>query len=295
MSPLDEELKSKTTAFIQREYYFYTEISTVSSIRSPICYYGDFSEDSGDSILLLEDLGKGQIGNIISGGTIEAAQIAVDELAKLHAAWWEKASLRVMKWLPPMPDLEDPEARDCLGDLFTKHWTLFQGRFEDAIPETLRKAWDVYVHEFHNIRMQSNKPPLTLCHGDYHLENISLSGSGQDARATVFDWQCLRVSQGPLDICYFLVLNLDPDLRRKCEPEILARYCDRLVEAGVTAYTFDECYHAYKVSLYELLLARMVGAGALLNTSSERAQELFRTIIYRTTEAIKDYPIQNLN
>jgi aminoglycoside/choline kinase family phosphotransferase len=290
----DPEILRNTISFFRREVCFYTKVSKKSSVRTPICYYGDIDEDTGESVLLLEDLKDGQIGDMISGGSIDAVRTALDELVKLHVAWWEKAELRELGWVPQMPKLEDPEPKQQLLEIYTDAWSRFSEKFEDIIPVTVRETWEVFTHEFEKIRNQSVEPPLTLCHGDYHLENMAFSRSSTNDVVTVFDWQCLRISQGPLDLCYFMVLNLDPELRREHETEIQQLYVDKLRKAGLTDYSLEQCEHAYKVALYELLLTRMVAAGGYLDTSNDRAQTLFRTILHRTNQAIADYPIQDL-
>jgi hypothetical protein len=290
----DPELLRNTISFFKREVFFYTKVSQKSSVRTPISYYSDIDEDTGKSVLLLEDLRDGQIGDMISGGSIDAARTVLDELGKLHIAWWEKAELRELGWVPQMPKLKDPEPKQQLLEIYNDAWSRFSEKFEDIIPVTVRETWEVFTHEFEKIRNQSVVPPLTLCHGDFHLENMAFFGSGVSQHVTVFDWQCLRISQGPLDLCYFMVLNLDPELRRKHETEIQKLYVDKLRKAGITDYSLDQCEHAYKVALYELLLTRMVAVGGYLDTSNDRAQTLFRTILHRTNQAIADYPIQDL-
>ena len=290
----DSEFLKNVSSFFRREVFFYTKISQRSSIRSPLCYYGDFDENTGNSVLLLEDLGGGQIGDMISGGSVEASITALNELVRLHVAWWDREELDDLEWIPQMPKLEDPQSKQQLLDIYAVGWTLFSEKFGDAIPRQVQETWEVFTQEFDKIRDLSIAPPLTLCHGDYHLENMAFSETSEHCKVTVFDWQCLRVSQGPLDLCYFLVYNLDPHLRRKHEADFIHLYVNKLLEADITDYSLDQCQHAYKVALYELLLTRTVMAGGHLDTSNERAQTLFQAILHRVDEAISDHPLQEL-
>ena len=49
-------------------------------------------------MLLLEDLGDYEVGDQIIGATLAQTEIAIDELSKLHAAFWNKVD--DIEWIP---------------------------------------------------------------------------------------------------------------------------------------------------------------------------------------------------
>ena len=55
--------------------------------------------------------------------------------------------------------------------------------------------------------------PLTLAHGDYHLENLMFPAEGQNA-PVVLDWQITMHATGVFDLGYFLSQSLTQEDRR---------------------------------------------------------------------------------
>ena len=84
--------------FYEREVGFYLELATDCPVRAPRCYFGEVEIDSGASLLLLEDLTW--MRNLNSArGTVADAELVVQALAKLHAAWWGDVGLAQIPWL----------------------------------------------------------------------------------------------------------------------------------------------------------------------------------------------------
>ena len=126
------------------------------------------------------------------------------------------------------------------------------------------------------------------------MDNFFFGDSGGDASFVVFDWQLLTRTQGPFDLSYFMIRNLEPELRREIEKDLLQKYCAELKKHGVEGYSLEQCYHSYRITLYDLILFRLVAVGATLDVSSDRGQALMSTNFARTSEAIIDYPIIDL-
>ena len=84
--------------FYEREIGFYRQLAADCPIRTPRCYFGEVEMDSGASLLLLEDLTW--MRNLNStGGSIEDVVLVIQELGKLHAAWWRDVRLDQIPWL----------------------------------------------------------------------------------------------------------------------------------------------------------------------------------------------------
>ena len=68
----------------ERETRYVSELDPLATARTPEAYV---SERQGDRfIILMEDMTDYKVGSQVLGADLAQSQIAVDELAKLHAA-----------------------------------------------------------------------------------------------------------------------------------------------------------------------------------------------------------------
>jgi hypothetical protein len=110
----------------------------------------------------------------------------------------------------------------------------------------------------------------------------------------VFDWQAIIRAQGAFDLSYFMIGNLEPELRRKAEKDLLQRYCTELNKNGIEDYSLDQCYHSYRITLYEVILPQLVGVAISFDLPDELVQVVLPVLFRRASEAIIDHPIGDL-
>jgi len=112
------------------------------------------------------------------------------------------------------------------------------------------------------------RPPLTLTHGDAHIENAFFSGDskGDGVEAAVIDFGNMMFSPGTSDIAFFMVHSLDVEVRREVEMDLLAHYHATLIANGVdpARYTYDRCLHDYRFNTWRALLSVCAMAPSLL-------------------------------
>ena len=277
----------------QEEVGFYRKIARKTDIRTPYCYYGAIDEGKGNGVLLLEDLKDGHFGDVIDGVSGEQAEFIIEQLVPFHVAWWEHPDLQSMDWIPIAPFLDDPQEKENWLKMLDNLWHRFTEKFSGRIPAAIEEVWPILIQHTDKIRRQSLIQPLTLCHGDYHLGNLFFAPPNGNSSLVVFDWEGLRRAQGPLDLCFLLIWNLKPQLRREVEKNLLQKYCAMLKEQGVENHNVDQCYHSYRVTLYNLMLPSLVHIGAVVDTSSNRAQTV-EIVLTRMSEAIINHPISDL-
>jgi hypothetical protein len=92
-TPADPDRRATVRRWFAREVRFYGELAGAAPVRTPRCYYGAVDEASGGSVLLLEDLTALRSGDPVSGCRLEDAVLAVQQLARFHARWWEQPRL----------------------------------------------------------------------------------------------------------------------------------------------------------------------------------------------------------
>ena len=133
-----------------------------------------------------------------------------------------------------------------------------------------------------------NDRPRTFCHGDYRLDNMFFGVRPEHAPVSVVDWQIALRTTGTFDVGYFVSQSLPPAVRREIEVELLRTYHDRLVELGVTNYSFGDCIEDYRFTLM-LCLCYPVLAGGFGDPSNDRGVGLVQAMTERSISAIRDW------
>ena len=270
----------------QKEVDFYEQVASKISLRTPRCYYSDFSVDSGEHILLLEDLAPARNGNQIKGCTEHEAELAVREIAVFHAFWWEHPQLNLMDWLGGRIS-----SRPSNGSL-RRNWGPFLIKMGDTLPVEIKSIGNQLIEYRNNIIQYLEAPPVTLIHGDYKLDNIFFASLNGGVTFAVIDWQRIRRWRGVYDVACFLCKNVTPELRRAKETAFMQMYHKLLIEHGVQNYSYDQLWYDYRVSILEYLarFANIIGAGVFDN----QLAQVRETTLYRTCQAVLDLKLWDL-
>jgi aminoglycoside/choline kinase family phosphotransferase len=268
--------------FYEREVRFYAEVAPLLAVRTPRCYFHDFDPARGDFILLLEDLSACRLGDQLAGASADELRLAVAELAKLHAAWWNSPRLEAFPWVPVA---NDPVNKAGLA-LYPQAWPAFLERFGHALPEAMRRTGERLGACVGAILDRFTVAPRTICHGDYRLDNLFFGGPA--APLAVIDWQIAVRSVGTYDVGYLMSQSVHPDVRRREEMSILRAYHQMLVERGVQGYSFDDCLTDYRWTLLFCFCYPVMGGG-LGDLSNERGYALAKTMMERSAAAIMDW------
>ena len=85
--------------FYAREIGVYRELASRCPLRMPRCFFTALDQDTGISVILLEDLTH--LRQLVStGGPLFEVEQLVSDLALLHATWWNDDQLAELPWLP---------------------------------------------------------------------------------------------------------------------------------------------------------------------------------------------------
>jgi hypothetical protein len=276
----------KSLGMYKKEVNFYDQISNKIPLRTPRCYYSDYSAESGEHILLLEDLAPARNGNRFKGCTALEAELAVREIAIFHAFWWEHPQLDLMDWLG-----ERISSRPSKGSL-RRNWEPFLRKVGDTLPVEIMAIGNKLIENRSNIVQYLEDPPRTLIHGDYKLDNMFFASAHGGVPFAVIDWQRTSRWRGIYDIACFLCNNVDPELRRAKESAIIRMYHKILIKYGIQNYSFDQLYYDYRISILEYLarFANGIGAGVFDN----QLEQVRNTTLYRTCQAALDLKLWDL-
>ena len=275
--------------FYQREVTFYRELAADISLPAPKSYYSALNEESGDFVLLLEDLGGARLGDQLAGCSAEDATLAIVELAKMHASWWNHPRLQALSW---MPVTSDPVNKAGMA-LYPMAWPLFVERFGSRCPADVLRIGETLEPHFNAMLDRFAAGPRTVLHGDYRLDNLFFAAKAGDPPLRVVDWQISMRGAGTYDVGYFMSQSLDVQVRRDHEREILRLYHATLTEHGVTDYSMDECLHDYRWTILGCFVYPVMGGG-LGDLSNARGVALATAMTERSATAIADWKAGDL-
>ena len=275
---------AKMFRFYEREVAFYREVGSSAGIRIPTMHFGAADPQSGDFVLLMEDLAPARIGDQLAGCSAQDARSAIGAIAKCHALWWENPRLKSFAWLPATNDPINHFAQFA----YQGCWEPFVKFVGEKMTPALRRTGEALANNV--VRMLDGfvERPITLLHGDYRADNLFFGGAdpGVPAVAAV-DWQVSARGAGAFDLAYFLSGNLSTEVRRSIEKDLLKHYTDILRENGVQGYGLEACLEDYRFGVLFCLVYSVIVIGTL-DPTNERGVAVFHANFERVAAAIAD-------
>ncbi len=270
-----------------REVRFYEDIAPTIKLRTPRRYYSASNGDSGECVLLLEDLAPAKSGDNLRGCSLVDAELAIRELASFHTQWWNTPRLAGLEWL------RGSVRSSATGQqIYSSAWDAFAAKLGGSLPEPFREIAEALRTRLARAFSPLAQTPQTFLHGDYRLDNLYF-GCADGSPLAVADWQLASRGPGVLDVAYFLVWCADPGQRRRTEDKLLETYHSTLVENGVGDYPIEKCASDYRHAMIHVL-GRTVVSGGILDFSSERGGALVEALVKRTNAALEDHNIAEL-
>ena len=232
-----------------REVGFYREIASTVAVARPYCHFAACEPGTADVVIVMEDLAPAQQGDQIAGCTVEQARLVVLEAAKLHGPRWGDPALLATGWLPGRQSA-DPAV---LAAAFGAHWPGFCDRFRATLTPGSLEVGNKMVRDGW---APAEQDELTVCHGDYRLDNILFAPPGHACPVVIVDWQTVHLGVGTSDVSYFLGSALPPEDRRTWERDLIAGYHSTLEALGVKGYSAERCWDDYRrISLNGFFIA----------------------------------------
>jgi aminoglycoside/choline kinase family phosphotransferase len=221
----------------EREVRFFLEVDTRTTMRTPRCYFARLEPDN--YLLLMEDLGEYRIGSQAAGAGREDTELAIDQLARLHAPFWERT--QDLDWVPHIHGSYHAEG---LVMMATNGWDPMVRHFGAHIPESVRAGRDAVLAAIPAMQAQMNVKPITLVHGDFRMDNVLFGQkTGQDP-IVILDWQGPLKAKSIVDVAVLLGQNTHTDVRRTHERALIERYVSGLASLGVQ-YPFESAWEDY--------------------------------------------------
>lgn len=237
LAPFDERQRRFVDAvgLGPAEARFYAELGGEVPVRVPMTLHA--ATDGDRYVMVLEDLVASgcRFPRLQDDDVAELVGRIVDELAALHAQYWDAPELRAGRaWTAERRRLAfgggGPYIQRALD------------RFGDDMPPAFRRVGELYVAHAPAIAELYLVGPQTLAHGDPHFGNLFVDRD----RPGFFDWGMVMRRAGMWDVAYVLCNGLPPGIRRAHEHEWIARYRAGLAARGIDLGP-DEAWQQYRL------------------------------------------------
>ena len=270
----------------ERETRFSDELDPLTEARCPEFYFTGLENEN--FVILMEDMTDYEVGSQSVGATLAQTELAIDELAKLHASFWERVDH--LEWVP---GIAESYHADNMNNLANSGWDTMVETFGDFIPEHIRAQRDRFLAAIPALQAERMSAPITLCHGDFRMENLLYGIQPEHHPVAVIDWQGPLKARGMFDVALFLGQSTKVEVRQSQEKQILERYLDGLVKRGVSALSFDDLWADYQsCMLYDWVYTAVV-AGSL-DTTNEVAFAWMSQMVARQVAASDDLDLFGL-
>ncbi len=259
------------------EISWYRDLAANNEVHCPHCFHAEIEANGIDFALLLQDVAPARQGDQLAGVSENALLAAIDELAILHAAYWNSPLLEQLLWLE-----YGAANKELVRQMLPGLYAGFRDRYADRLSPDILEMGDRLVACIDRY-LDYEPHALTITHGDYRLDNL-LFAKGQ--RVFIVDWQTAGVGCGLADLSYLVGTSIaDPALRKVGEKPWFDHYLKCLHESGIipdVEIAWDE-YRRYAFSGFIMAIF------ASMNVErTERGDEMFAVMAERPARQALD-------
>ena len=271
-----------TYRLYEREVNFYTRVcAQIGGLAAPRCFGGQYDPTTGDSFLLLEDLGAYRTGDQVKGCTAAEAMMILDAVIPLHATYWDRIDDPLMDGVTKVDD--PPQIAGIAGGCAVG-WDPCVQMFPEAMPDEIRAVKDKFLAAVPELHRMVGRLVQTVIHGDLRLDNMMFGDTADLRPVVLLDWTLTKTS-GLHDVAYLVSQNVDLEERRAHENEIIEHYHRGLLEHGVEGYSLEQCWEDYRLVVLHLFAYAVLIAGTL-DPSNDRGAAFMRQMLHRSSSAV---------
>jgi hypothetical protein len=269
----------------EREALFYKEGAVQTPIRTPRIYFADADPTTTRGIIVMEDCSDYEVRPMVEKvpATVEEVRWVANTSARLHGHWWGGDSRKTQWAMAPGSALWKTFFGDCAA-----MWPVFNAsEAADALSPRGRQLAQRLERAFASKVMNAfPQDRLTLCHLDYHIDNMFFEPSADDP-VIVIDWQGVHWGRGVFDMAYFLGTAYESEMRASVEQNVLEHYLE-VLRARDVDYESDDLWNDYRFgALFGLWVVPL--AIANLDFSSDFGQRLLNKVVLCKFEAALDH------
>ncbi len=277
---------AEALGFYTKELTFYRELADEMPIRVPKAHAAMQDPESGDFVLVMEDLSGLRTADQVIGVTWPDALRSARAMAKLHAQFHDDP--RLADWAEVYAPIENPIYLAALPGVFATGWAAALAHSADIIPTDVKEFGDRFGEHIPFL-LNSFMGPMTLLHGDWRGDNLFYLNDSPEADGddmAIVDFQIMGQGSGAYDLAYFASQSIAPDVRRGRDAELIQAYVDALAAAGVQR-DIDEVTRQYRIGLAHCLIYS-VASYQSYDVLPENSQRLMDTMLARSIASITD-------
>lgn len=281
---------ARSLHFYPREVGFYSKLAQYSPIRTPRLFHAELDMVDHSFVLLLEDIRHAILGDQVAGLTPAQAEAAITAIGRLHGAWWGKVDSGDMDALF---DFSDPHYGTAVQSAYQHFLPPALAKFPDCYGDYTRRTAERLAAVAARVVLEQSSGARSFLHGDYRADNLLFGPAfGADGIAAI-DWQ-VSGRGGPLyDVAYLLCNSLPTTDRHQSEKALLRRYHVTLLQMGVTGFSFDDCWEAYRLAVLCGLFVAIFGTGGM-DLGNQRGHDMARVMARRVDAAVSELKVGDL-
>ena len=281
-SPENRAIGNNTRMY-EREVLFFNHIAEHLDTPKTACYFAGYNRETGGNMVIIEDLHDYDVGDQVTGITLEQAKLVVDNIAPLHARYFDA-------WEDDFGDLYTIDGDDYIDAFlpgFMGSWENAMNNFPECFDNALGEAMPRYVAGLRAIMKAMGKGAKTLVHGDVRMDNAMFGrGLNHQEPVIMIDWQNIMVSNPLQDLAWMTTSSFTLETRRQDETALLNYYQQTMAGLGIDL-SLDSITEHYNIALLFVLNFHMIIAGAFV-PSSDRARQMAIEGLERGVKAVTD-------
>ncbi|MFM8302905.1 MAG: phosphotransferase family protein [Actinomycetota bacterium] len=254
LPPFDERQRALVdrTGMGVAEAHFYRDLASEVPVRAPGVWFA--GTDGADYVMVLEDLVAGgcRFPSPDDPDIATRARDIVEQLATLHAAYWESARFGPggdLAWLTERGTRGGGGGRSFIHNAVATVGSQLDGELGDEF----RRIATCYLEHAAAIVALQRDGESTLVHGDAHMGNLFVDPASD--HTGFLDWAVVCRAPGIRDVAYVLCNSVPVDVREAIERNLVEHYCAVLDGAGVHL-AVDEAWDQYRLhALYSWVSA----------------------------------------
>ncbi len=184
--------------------------------------------------LLIEDMGSGEVHDLVEPPGPDRLRVILEHLAQLHAHFWGDIGVGQLvstgRTVTDIPLVQRHVCRERAIPACIERWPDLMGPVEI---EMLEEATERFPEDVKRLNR-----PITLIHGDPRSDNMLF---GDDGSLAVLDWAMPAFADPGFDLGYVLSSAVEPHDGRSMARELAHHYHAALRRHGVE-YAFDELW-----------------------------------------------------
>lgn len=236
---------AKKLELYDREYYFYSDISSFVPIEIPKFIGLIRDENFMKKGIILENMfvKNYQINLNLNTEPIDLTLKIIDNVAKLHSTFWGKDLKKVFPLLKKTTD----STFSFFTEYINQRYPIFKEKWSNNLSANQKRIFDSIAKHFNKIQQKLAEGTLTFIHGDVKSPNLFYDKMN-DNNPCFIDWQHCGIGKGIQDIIFFIIESFDISKLINIYNLSIAYYKCKIEEYGIK-YTDTDYQKDIKNSL----------------------------------------------